>query len=134
MDDRFYPDTPGTDHVVWPYRQTRRRHPVQHHCHRVSRPCKSLVAVPGTFPGEHCPVPVPGLSPGYDPPGPRGCGWRIYCVHIHPSHVDELSSEDPGLADTAGKERGDQRTAHMAAPANTVPDQHALSHCAGHGI
>lgn len=32
---------------------------------------------------------------------------RIHCIHIHPSHVDELPSENPGLADTAGEKRSD---------------------------
>ncbi len=39
--------------------------------------------------------------------GPRSRGRRIHCIHIHPSHVDELPSENPGLADTAGEKRSD---------------------------
>ena len=36
----------------------------------------------------------------------RGMGTgKLYCIHFYPSHVDELSVKNSGMADSAGKKR-----------------------------
>ena len=68
---------------------------------------KALWLSLGTVLSEHGSLSFVSVSPGHDPEGPRSRGRRIHCIHIHPSHVDELPSENPGLADTAGEKRSD---------------------------
>lgn len=61
------------------------------------------MAFPAAVLYQHRHLPDSGLSSGYDSQKPRYGTGKLYCIYFHPSHVDELSVKNPGLADSAGK-------------------------------
>lgn len=112
----------------------RRLHPGKYRRHRYTGALQGPVFISGALAVKHRNLPASGLSAGHDSQEKAHWKRKLYCIYLYPSHVDEFSSADSGLADAPREKWSDQRHLIHTGTAWNLNYQHSGGHCPGHGV